>query len=685
MSTSTLPHLIDRDESTLSFNERVLDMARRPNIPLLERLRYLCIVSSNLDEFFEVRVALHLHQIDSKSLAAPYSMHSYQKLSQVANILVEKQYRLFNEELMPALSAQGIRLITFNERTKGQHKWVKHYFDQYVRPLLTPVSLDPSHPFPQVANKSLNFIVRLSGKDAFGRENDIAIVKVPRSLPRVIRLPVPTDSKTIFMVTLSSVIRAHLKDLFPDRVVGQFSQFRVTRDSELLVDEEDAKNLRTALRHGLEHRQFGKPVRLEVSADCSEHLSQFLLQQFKLPSEALYRVDGPVNLVRLTQLIDLANQPALLFPEFQASYPKQLREDESIFKQIKKNDVLIHQPFESFKGVLAFLKEAVDDPKVLAIKQTIYRTGSDSELMDLLREAVIRGKEVTAVVEIKARFDEEANINWAERLESVGAQVVYGVVGLKTHAKMLLVTRREGHKLMRYGHLSTGNYNARTARLYTDISYMTANPDMTADMDAVFTQLASQTRIHRLNHLWLAPFHLQEQLMEMVDKVSKASMHGEPGRIILKMNSLTDEKLARQLVLASQRGVDIDLMVRGACILPAQREGFTDRIKVRSIIGRFLEHSRVYYFRTGDKEHLYLSSADWMNRNMMRRIEIAWPVLDKALRQRIIDECLVAYLCDNTDAWELQVDGSYLRKQPLQTQSHLSAQIELMKKYQQKN
>jgi len=685
MATSTLPVLIDRDESTLSFNERVLDMARRANIPLLERLRYLCIVSSNLDEFFEVRVALHLHQIDSKSLAAPYSLHSYQNISQVAKTLVEKQYRVFNEELMPALGAQGIRLITYNERNKAQHKWVKQYFDQYVRPLLTPVSLDPSHPFPQVANKSLNFIVRLSGKDAFGRENDIAIVKVPRSLPRVIRLPVSSDSKTIFMVTLSSVIRAHLKDLFPDRVVGQFSQFRVTRDSELLVDEEDAKNLRTALRHGLEHRQFGKPVRLEVSSDCSEHLSQFLLQQFKLPAEALYRVDGPVNLVRLTQLIDLANQPTLLFPEFQASYPKQLREDESIFKQIKKNDVLIHQPFESFKGVLAFLKEAVDDPKVLAIKQTIYRTGTDSELMDLLREAVIRGKEVTAVVEIKARFDEEANINWAERLESVGAQVVYGVVGLKTHAKMLLVTRREGHKLMRYGHLSTGNYNARTARLYTDISYMTANPEMTADMDAVFTQLASQTRIHQLNHLWLAPFHLQEQLMEMVDKVSKASMHGEPGRIILKMNSLTDEKLARQLVLAGQRGVDIDLMVRGACILPAQREGFTERIKVRSIIGRFLEHSRVYYFRTGDKEHLYLSSADWMNRNMMRRIEIAWPVLDKALRQRIIDECLVAYLCDNTDAWELQVDGSYVRKQPLQMQPHLSAQIELMKKFQQKN
>ncbi len=685
MSTSSLPVLIDRDESTLSFNARVLDMVRRPNIPLLERLRYLCIVSSNLDEFFEVRVALHLHQIESKSLAAPYSLHSYQKLSQVAKKLVEKQYLLFNDELMPALSAQGIRLITFNERNKAQHKWVKQFFDQNVRPLLTPVSLDPSHPFPQVANKSLNFIVRLSGKDAFGRENDIAIVKVPRSLPRVIRLPLQANDKTIYMVTLSSVIRAHLKDLFPDRVVGEFSQFRVTRDSELLVDEEDAKNLRTALRYGLEHRQFGKPVRLEVSSDCSEHLSQFLLQQFKLPAEAIYRVDGPVNLVRLTQLIDLVNQPELLFPEFQASYPKQLRENESIFKQLRKNDVLIHQPFESFKGVLAFLKEAVNDPKVLAIKQTIYRTGSDSELMDLLREAVVRGKEVTAVVEIKARFDEEANINWAERLESVGAQVVYGVVGLKTHAKMLLVTRREGNKLMRYGHLSTGNYNARTARLYTDISYLTANPEMTTDMDAVFTQLASQTRISKLNHLWLAPFHLQEQLMEMVDKVSKASMHGEPGRIILKMNSLTDEKLARHLVLAGQRGVDIDLLVRGACILPAQREGFTERIKVRSIIGRFLEHSRVYYFRTGEKEHLYLSSADWMNRNMMRRIEIAWPVLDKTLRQRIIDECLVAYLYDNTDAWDLQIDGSYQRQQPLDAQPLLSAQIELMNKYQQKN
>jgi polyphosphate kinase len=455
----------------------------------------------------------------------------------------------------------------------------------------------------------------------------------------------------------------------------------VTRDSELLVDEEDAKNLRTALRHGLEHRQFGLPVRLEVSSGCSDYLSQFLLQQFKLPEDALYMVAGPVNLVRLNQMIDLVDKPQLVFPAHQASYPRQLQPGESLFKQIRKNDVLIHQPFESFAGVLDFLKEAVNDPKVLAIKQTIYRTGSDSALMDLLREAVLRGKEVTAVVEIKARFDEETNINWAERLESIGAQVVYGVVGLKTHAKMLLITRRESGKLVRYAHLSTGNYNVRTARLYTDLSFLTVNPEMTADMEQVFTQLASQTRINHLNHVWLAPFSLQDQLIDMVDKISKATAQGKPGRIILKMNSLTDEKLAKHLVSAGQRGVDIDLIVRGACILPAQVPGFTDRIKVRSIIGRFLEHSRLFYFRTGSKEDMYLSSADWMNRNMMRRIEVAWPVLDPVLRQRIVDECLVAYLHDNTDAWVLQSDGSYQRSKPPARSRALSAQTELMKRY----
>ena len=672
---------IDRDESILSFNARVLDWAKRQEVPLLERLRYLCIVSSNLDEFFEVRVALHLHEVDKKNSRSPYSVNSYRNISQVAHQLVEEQYRVFNEEIVPSFHKQGIKLITYGDRSLEEHKWVKQYFDREVKPLLTPVGLDPAHPFPQVANKSLNFIVRLSGKDAFGRENEIAIVKVPRSLPRVILLPAKVSGKSIQMVTLSSVIRAHLRDLFPDRLVGQFSQFRVTRDSDLLVDEEDVKNLRTALRHGLEYRQFGRPVRLEVSAGCSDFLADFLLSQFHLPVEALYRVAGPVNLVRLSQMIDLVDKPSLLFPEHQGSYPLQLNESEPIFTQMRRGDILIHQPFESFSGVLDFLREAVNDPQVLAIKQTIYRTGLDSELMDLLREAVRRGKEVTAVVEIKARFDEEANINWAERLESVGAQVVYGVVGLKTHAKMLLITRREGHKLCRYGHLSTGNYNAKTSRLYTDISYLTANSKITADMDQVFSQLASQTRLTHLHALWVAPFHLHQKLMDMIERVSRAAKRGVPGRIVLKMNALTDEALANALVNAGQNGVEIDLIVRGACILPAQRPGFTQRIRVRSIIGRFLEHSRVFYFRSGTKDHLYLSSADWMNRNMLRRIELAWPVLDKGLKQRVIDECLVAYLHDTHDAWNLSPDGTYQSFRTTEDTHLLSAQTELMKRY----
>ena len=676
---------IDRDESVLAFNARVLDWAKRIDVPLLERLRYLCIVSSNLDEFFEVRVALHLYEMESKSLKSPYSETTFRQVSEVAHTLVNEQYRVFNEKLIPAFNRQGIQLITHDDRNPAQHRWVRQYFEHEVKPLLTPVVLDPSHPFPMVANKSLNFIVRLTGKDAFGRQNEIAIVKVPRALPRIIRIPDKLSGGTgVQFVALSSVIRSHLKDLFPDRAVGEFSQFRVTRDSDLLVDEEDVKNLRTALRQGLEHRQFGRPVRLEVASVCSEYLAQFLLGQFQLPAEALYRVNGPVNLVRLNQMIDLIDQPDLLFPVHTACYPRQLRLGESIFDQLRQKDVLIHQPFESFLGVLDFLREAVHDPQVLAIKQTIYRTGNDSELMELLREGVRLGKEVTAVVEIKARFDEEANINWAERLESIGAQVVYGVVGLKTHAKMLLVTRRERKKLVRYGHLSTGNYNARTARLYTDLSYLTANPQITVDMEQVFSQLASQSRLSKLNHLWAAPFQLQDQLLSMIDQVAKAAMQGVSGRIILKMNSLTDNRLAEALIVAGQSGVEIDLLVRGACIIPAQRSGFTERIRVRSIIGRFLEHSRIFYFRIGEKENLYLSSADWMNRNMLRRIELAWPVLDKDLRQRIKDECLSAYLHDTADAWSLNQQGVYDRIKPHGKQPALSAQRELMNLYSKK-
>jgi len=655
---------LDRDQSLLAFNKRVLDWAKRPEVPLLERLRYLCIVSSNLDEFFEVRAALYASLNRPLAPLDAAGVHAQNLLSKVAHELVDEQYTLYNDVLLPAFAKEGVRILSYNERTLAQHQWVKSFFEREVRPLLLPVGLDPAHPFPQVANKSLNFIVRLSGKDAFGRDNEIAIVKVPRSLPRLIALPEKLCGKRQLFVSISSVIRAHLSDLFPGRDVGEFSQFRVTRHSDLSVDEEDVKNLRTALRQGLVHRNYGQAVRLEVSSGCSDYLSDFLLEQFELPTSALYLVHGPVNLVRLNQLIDLVDNPKWLFPRYNASYPEQLVTNGSIFERLQAGDVMIHQPFESFDGVLAFLREAVRDPSVLAIKQTIYRTGADSELMELLREAVQRGKEVTVVVELKARFDEEANINWAEKLEYIGAQVVYGVVGLKTHAKMLLVSRREGRTIRRYAHLSTGNYNPRTAKLYTDLSHITSDVKITQDVESVFSLLANQSKIPRLNKLMIAPFHLQRSLIDKIEKTALAAARGVASRIILKMNTLTDEKLMEALVHAGQAGVQIDLIVRGACMLPAQRAGQTDNIRVRSIIGRLLEHSRVFYFRVGSDESLYLSSADWMNRNMLRRVELAWPVEDVSLRKRLIDECLMAYLHDNVDAWTMDAQGHYTRVQP---------------------
>jgi polyphosphate kinase len=653
--------LLDRDLSILAFNERVLDWAHRPDVPLLERLRYLCIVSSNLDEFFEVRAEPHVMGALQGLRTGPYTQNSLSAITEHANAMVARQYALYNDDLLPALERQGFRILSHGDRNAEQRRWVRSYFQREVQPLLVPVGLDPAHPFPQVANKSLNFIVQLSGKDAFGRSNEIAIVKVPRVLPRLIPLPAKLCGGATSFVLLSSVIRAHLAELFPGRGVGQFSQFRVTRHSDLAVDEDDVGNLRTALRQGLQHRNYGQAVRLEVSSDCSLRLAEFLRKEFQLPELSVFRVNGPVNLVRLMQLIDLAQAPQLLFPPYKASFPQQLPAHGSILSRLREGDVLIHQPFESFDGVLAFLREAVSDPNVLAIKQTIYRTGSDPAMIDLLREAVRQGKEVTAVVELKARFDEEANINWAEQLESIGAQVVYGVVGLKTHAKMLLVTRREGRSLRRYGHLSTGNYNPRTARLYTDISYLTADPAITLDMDQLFGHLASQSSLPKMKRLLVAPFTLHADMLSRIRAAGTAAAAGQGGRIVLKMNSLTDVPLVEALMAAGQQGAQIDLIIRGACMLPAGVPGVSENIRVRSVIGRFLEHSRVFYFRAGETASLYLSSADWMSRNMMRRVELAWPVDDPVLRQRIIDECLLAYLHDSKDAWDLAPDGRYHR------------------------
>ena len=655
--------LLNRERAILQFNRRVLAQAQREDVPLLERLRYVTIVSSNLDEFFEVRVADIIES--TRQPASGVTRSDLASVAQAAHEIIDEQYALFNDVVMPALQRRGITVLNHAERDAEQRRWVAGFFESQVRPLLVPVSLDPSHPFPMVANKSLNFIARLGGRDIFGRENQIAIVKVPRVLPRVIRLPDALCGGRQGFVLLTSVIRAHLGELFPGREVESFSQFRVTRDSALEVDEDEVTNLRQALRTGLSTRHFGQAIRLEVVSTCPPQLSRLLLEQFDLPEVALYKVNGSINLVRLNQLIDQADGAALRFEPFEPAWPAQsLPREQSIFERLRQGDVLLHHPFESFEPVVQFLREAVLDPEVLAIKQTIYRTGAQSVLMDLLIEAARRGKEVLAVVELKARFDEEANINWAERLEAVGAQVVYGVVGLKTHAKLLLVTRREGPRLSRYLHLSTGNYNPRTATLYTDMGYLTADAGLTADADTVFLQLASQTRARAPRHLLTAPFVLHKRLLHHVRQVEDAARGGRPARIVAKINALTDPGLIAALVAASQAGARIDLIVRGACMLPPGVAGHTANIRVRSVVGRFLEHSRIMYFSWGasrDDEVLYLSSADWMSRNMFRRIEVAWPVHDPVLRQRVIDEGLVPYLRDRPDAWQLDAEGRYKR------------------------
>ena len=671
--------LLSRENAILEFNRRVLAQARRHDVPLLERLRYITIVSSNLDEFFEVRFADFIEAARLPLSVGPRS--EMQSVVAAAHALVDEQYRLFNEVVMPALQDEGIVVLNHAERDAAQRKWVRHFFGTQVRPLLVPIGLDPSHPFPQVANKLLNFICRLGGRDAFGRENLIAIVKVPRALPRVIRLPDALAPGKQAYVLLTSVIRAHLGELFAGRTVESFSQFRVTRDSDLDVDEDEVTNLRQALRTGLSTRHYGQAIRMEVVSTCPDELAQFLLTQFGLPEAALYRVNGPVNLGRLTQLIDQASADELRFPPFEPAWPKgRLPQDASIIEHMRRGDLLLHHPFESFDPVVQFLREAVNDPEVLAIKQTIYRTGAQSVLMELLIEAARRGKEVMCVVELKARFDEEANINWAERLEAVGAQVVYGIVGLKTHAKMLLVTRREGKRLQRYVHFSTGNYNPRTALQYTDVGYLTADPGLTLDADALFQQLASQVKLKAPRHLVTAPFVLHRRLLSHIHQVATAARQGAPARIVAKVNALTDPALIHALIAAGQAGAKVDLIVRGACMLPPGVPGLSDHIRVRSVVGRFLEHTRVLYFRWGESDNdeaLYLSSADWMTRNMLGRIELAWPVRDPALRQRVIDECLVPYLHDTLDAWSLGADGQYRRV----AERGISAQQALTRRY----
>jgi polyphosphate kinase len=667
---------LDRELSLLAFNRRVLAQAEDPQVPLLERLRYLCIMSSNMDEFFEVRVASLLAQSSTNGPLTdhPALINSLERVAAEVHNLIVLQYATLNHEILPKLAKEGVYLLRNKDRNDAQRAWIKEYFDSEVRPLLTPIGLDPAHPFPQVVNKSLNFIVSLSGKDAFGRGTAIAIVKVPRVLPRVIRLPDQLSENGIAFCLLTSVIHAHMNDLFVGREVVGYSQFRVTRDSDLWVDEEEVKNLRQALKGELQGRHFGTAVRLEVARNCPEYLSDFLLDQFSLDPTRLYAVDGPVNLTRLSALIDHVKQPDLRFQPFKPGFAiKNTHSD--IFNLIKKQDILLHHPFQSFQTVTDFIRIAANDPDVVAIKQTIYRTGMHSDIMDSLIKAAHLGKEVTVIVELMARFDEEANINWADRLEKAGAQVVYGVVGLKTHAKMALVIRREEDGLKMYAHLGTGNYHPTTTKLYTDFGLLSAHRELALEVNEVFIHLTSLTKPKKLNLLWLAPFALQSEIIKAIRNEAKIARAGRPGRIIAKMNALVDESVIRALYGASKDGVKIDLIIRGACALKPGVKDLSENIRVRATIGRFLEHSRIYYFRNDLQHNVYLTSADWMSRNLFRRIEVAFPVLDKSLKRRIISEGLNPYLKDNQNTWELESDGSYTRRKsrghPFNAQMHL--------------
>jgi polyphosphate kinase len=662
-------NFLNRELGQLEFNRRVLAQAEDASVPLLERLKYLCIVSSNLDEFFEIRVAGLKEQIRLSGVpVGPDGMDARQTLKAVreqVHRLIARQYQVLNDDLFPALEKEGIYFLRRTKWDDAQRAWVKAFFFDEVMPVLTPIGLDPAHPFPRVLNKSLNFAVELQGKDAFGRNSAKAIVQAPRVLPRTIPLPSEISGCTHGFVFLSSILHAHVGELFSGMEVLSCHQFRVTRNSNLFVDDEEMKNLRTSLQGELPQRHFGNAVRLEVTDNCAPQVAEFLLQQFGLGEEDLYRVDGPVNLVRLMGIPDQVARYDLKFPEFIPGMPGVLKKKGAdMFKVIRKGDVLLHHPFQSFKPIIDFIQQASVDPNVVAIKQTVYRTGVDSALMEALIAATRAGKEVTVVVELLARFDEEANINWASKLEQVGAHVVYGVVGHKTHAKMLMVVRREDGKLRRYVHLGTGNYHPRTARLYTDFGLFTANEEICTDANEVFSQLTSLGKAGKLRHLWQSPFSLHAQVISAIRNETRLAQSGKPTHIIAKMNALLEPETIAALYEASQAGVKIDLIVRGVCALRPGVKGLSENIRVRSVIGRFLEHTRIFYFRNNLKHDVYLASADWMDRNFFRRIEVCFPVLDKKLKKRVIEEGLRIYLQDNCQAWDMEADGHYRRKTP---------------------
>lgn len=661
--------LLNRELSLLKFNERVLGMAMNQANPLLERLRYLCIVSSNLDEFFEIRISSLKEQerqfpnVPGDDGLTPSA--AFELVQQRVHELVDRQYALLNKDIFPALRKQGVSVLAPREYTEAVSTWARDVFLNEVLPLLTPIGLDPAHPFPRVYNKSLNFIVSLSGEDAFGRRASIAIVQAPRALPRLLEIPESVCGHRHCYTLLSSLMQQFSGELFPGMQVKGLYQWRVTRNSDLFVDEDEVTNLRQALQGELSQRNFGAAVRLEISEDTPVELEHFLQREFALGPKDTYRTHGSVNMTRLMPLCDIDADPQLVFPSYRARLPAPFDSmndnPAEMFEAIAREDLLLHHPYQSFKPVIDFLTSAALDPQVVAIKQTIYRTGEDSELMGLLLAAAKAGKEVTVVVELMARFDEQTNINWAAKLEEVGAHVVYGVVGHKTHAKMLLVLRREGKKIVRYGHLGTGNYHPRTARLYTDFGLLTANPDLTNDMDRVFSLLTGLGARRPLKLLLQSPFTLHDRVLKMIQAETEQAKAGKKAVIMAKMNSLLEVEVINALYKASQAGVRIELIVRGVCALRSGVPGLSENIRVRSIIGRFLEHSRVFYFHAGGQEQVYLSSADWMARNFFRRVEVAFPILNPVLKKRVINESFIFPLKDNVLSWEQKPSSEYER------------------------
>ena len=673
--------ILCRELSLLEFNRRVLAQVEDKNVPLLERLRFLCIVSSNLDEFFEVRMAwlkredkLHpRRKLDNGKMPS----ETIADVTKAARSLIQHQYDLFNNVLQPELAQEGIFFYRRRNWTDTQKKWIEDYFDRELLPILTPIGLDPSHPFPRPLNKSLNFAVELDGTDAFGRPSGMAIVQAPRILPRVVPLPAELCQGGSGFVFLSSILHAHVGKLFPGMTVKGCHQFRLTRDSDLTVDEEDLKNLRAAIQNELHDREYGDGVRLEVADTCPAYIHDFLLSQFRLTAAELYQVKGPVNLVRLNAVPDLVDRPDLKFPPHTQGRLKALGKNGSIFKPIRRAPILLHHPYQSFDPVVHMIREAAADPAVLAVKMTIYRTGSNSELVRALMKAALAGKQVTVVVELMARFDEANNVNWAQQLENAGAHVVYGVFGYKVHAKMALVIRREDGVLKRYAHLGTGNYHQGTSRIYTDFGIITDDDQITADVNTLFMEITGLGKPGRLNKLYQSPFTLHKMVINRIRQETAHAKAGKPARITAKMNSLIEPSVIDALYQASAAGVQVDLIVRGMCTLRPGVKGLSENIRVRSIVGRQLEHSRIYCFHNNGADDTFISSADWMGRNFFRRIEVATPVTTPTLKKRVIHEGLTMALDDNTHAWLMQPDGSYIRATPAEGESEVDLQNDL--------